>query len=151
MYAAMAAGWIVLLYLTVSCRVEMARTQKRSDTEIELLRESLAQANASLQEMAVEVRERAFPPSADTPDKAINLNKRWEALRMFRHGTDPHTISGALGMPVAEVALLRTVHGIMAEQLRADEVSRLEGKSAAYPSARSAQAISSKRAYSPEA
>jgi len=158
MYGAMAAGWIALLYLAISCRVDMARERKNRDGETETLRETtealrqtVSQLSTKLSEMATEARERVVPLAADTPGLAINLNKRWEALRMFRHGADPHTVSGALGMPVAEVALLQTVHGIIAEQT--NEGGRPAAKAVAYSyqPARSSQAVSSRREYSPEA
>jgi hypothetical protein len=44
---------------------------------------------------------------------AINLHPRAEALRMLRRGSDEHTVSAALNLPLADVKLLQKVSQIL--------------------------------------
>ncbi len=48
--------------------------------------------------------------------RALNVQKRAEAMRMYRRGSDPQTVASTLGLPKAEVTLLQKVQRTLADQ-----------------------------------
>ena len=108
-YGVFATGGAAALYLVVSTRIDMRRQQKCHLTEGQTLREAIAALEGKVQQMSENAKQDVPPPAAYTPLKGLNVHKRAEALRMYRHGSDRHTVAAALGLPPAEVALLEKV------------------------------------------
>ena len=112
-YGVLASGGAAALHLVVSTRMEMRRQQKRHLDDSQSLREALAALEGKMQLACSELKQNVLPPAAYIPFAGLNVHKRSEALRMYRRGSDSHTISTALGLPAAEVALLQKVHHIL--------------------------------------
>jgi hypothetical protein len=112
-YGVLSAGGAAALHLVASTRIEMRRQQKRHLAESQALREAMAALEGKVHQLCVEVKESVMPPAAYTPFAGLNVHKRSEALRMYRRGSDSHTVSTALGLPAAEVALLQKVHHLL--------------------------------------
>jgi hypothetical protein len=112
-YAVVAAGGAAALHLAVSTKIEMRQQQKRYLADIQSLREAIAALESQVKQVCVEVNENMVPPAASVPFKGLNVHKRAEALRMYRQGSDSHSVSTALGLPQAEVALLQKVHHLL--------------------------------------
>lgn len=115
---ALVAASSTALYLVVSsARIRMRRQQKRNLDESQSLREDIAALKAvvakleiKVQKVGAEVNQNVRPPAGYPPFTGLDIQKRTEALRMYRRGSDRHTVSTALGLTSAEVALLETVH-----------------------------------------
>jgi hypothetical protein len=112
-YGVLASGGAAALHLVVSTRIEMRRQQKRHLADSQSLREALAALEGKMQQVCAELKQNVLPPAAYIPFAGLNVHKRSEALRMYRRGSDSHTVSTALGLPAAEVALLQKVHHIL--------------------------------------
>jgi len=91
----------------------MRRQQKRLLAESQSLRESIAALEDKVQRMALESKQDAVPAAVYSPFKGLNVHKRAEALRMYRHGSDRRKVADALGLPPAEVALLEKVYQLL--------------------------------------
>ena len=111
--AILAAGCAVALHLTISTRIALRRSEERHLAESQCLRDAIAALESKLQDACAEMKQNMLPPAAYTPFTGLNVQKRSEALRMYRHGSDNHTVAAALGMPLAEVALLKKVHHLL--------------------------------------
>ena len=102
------------LYLVASTRDRMRRQQKCHLAESLSMRESIAALEEKLEDklrqVSLEAKQVVPPPVASTPFSGLDVQKRAEAIRMYRHGSDRETISTALGLKPAEVALLQKVH-----------------------------------------
>jgi sulfur carrier protein ThiS len=112
-YAVVAAGSAAALHLVASTKIEMSRQQKRHLADTQSLRDAMAALESKVQQVCVEVNEKMVPPAPSAPFKGLNVYKRAEALRMYRHGSDSHSVSTALGLPQAEVALLQKVQHLL--------------------------------------
>jgi hypothetical protein len=97
----------------------MRSQQKRHLAESQALREAVAALDRLMRQARVEAKQDLLPAAAFTPFTGLNVHKRAEALRMYRRGSDNHTISTALGLPAAEVALLEKVHHILCAEAAA--------------------------------
>jgi predicted transcriptional regulator len=116
-YGVFAAAGSTALYLAVSARIRMRRQQKRHLDESQSLREAIASLNelvakleVKVQKVGMDVKREVRPPAGYTPFTGFDALKRTEALRMYRRGSDRHTVSTALGLTSADVALLEKVH-----------------------------------------
>jgi len=112
-YGALAIGGSAALHLVVSTRIEMRRQQKRLVGESESLREVVATLEGKLLQLSTKEKQGGPRPAAYTPTPGLDVHKRAEALRMYRQGNDRQTVSKALGLKQAEVALLETVHHLL--------------------------------------
>ena len=111
-YAVLAAGGAAALHLVVSTKIELRRMQKGRLADLQTLHEALAALERKVQQVGVEVKEN-MAPAAYVPFVGLNVHKRAEALRMYRGGSDRDSVSAALGLPRAEVALLQKVHHLL--------------------------------------
>jgi hypothetical protein len=83
-----------------------------------LLKRDAANAGllAQIEDMRNELREaerrtaQLVPPAP--PKSGLNLSRRTQAIRMFRHGADAESIASRLGLPKNEVILLLKVHNL---------------------------------------
>lgn len=80
---------------------------------------ALGQLRASVVDLESQIadlrREAAVIPPVPRP--GFNLNKRSQALRLYRHGVTPRDIAAELGIPISEVDLLLKVHRIVIRNL----------------------------------
>ena len=118
-YGVLATGGAAALHLVVSTRIDMRRQQKRHLAESKSFREALAALEGKVQQVCVEVKQNVLPPTAYVPFTGLNVHKRAEALRMYRRGSDSHSVSIALGLPQAEVVLLQKVHRLLSDEVTA--------------------------------
>jgi hypothetical protein len=116
-YGIFAAAGSTAFYLVVSTRFRMRRQQKRHLDESQSLREDIAalqevvaKLEAKVQKLGVDVNQNVRPAAGYAPFTGLDVQKRAEALRMYRRGSDRETVSTALGLTLAEVALLEKVH-----------------------------------------
>jgi hypothetical protein len=112
-YGVLAAGGAAALHLVLSTRIDMRRQEKRHLDESQSLREAIVALEVKMERVFAEAQQGTLPPAAYTPFTGLNVHKRAEALRMYRRGSDSHTVSAALGMPQAEVVLLEKVHHLL--------------------------------------
>lgn len=105
-------GLSVFLYLQINRREQhrSARWMKRQqslETELGKLRGSIAEMKSRIAEVDVTARTPTPPSGFANP---INLNRRSEAIRMFRRGESPERVAELLGCPRQEARLLLTVY-----------------------------------------
>ncbi|SPE36375.1 conserved hypothetical protein [Candidatus Sulfopaludibacter sp. SbA3] len=112
MYGAVAAMGFLSLRLAIAGKIDLRREQRKREADAAGLRETVTALQGLVEELQAEARERAVPQAYAAPS-ALNLQKRSDALRMYRRGSDRSTIATALGMPPAQVALLEKVHHIL--------------------------------------
>lgn len=120
---AMYGSVLVCLYVVLSTRLELSERRKRALAERKELSEEFQKLAAKLASLESGMAELAERPAAAAPvlpavPRAMNLNQRAEALRMYRRGHQTHTIAAALGLPTAEVSLLQTVQAMLEKEER---------------------------------
>jgi hypothetical protein len=114
-YLFITAGLSACLYMFYSLQRELHELSARcakQQAEIDAAKEAARQ----IDEMRAELREaeqrtaQLIPPP---PLKSgLNLNKRTQVIRMFRHGSGEELIASKLGLPRNEVKLLLKVHNL---------------------------------------
>jgi hypothetical protein len=109
------------LYLFFSLRREISTLRRRCegqqqtlDEAIPELRKCISELKASLEEAEQRAAAMVPPPPARS---GMNLSKRTQVLRMFRHGEAPEKIAAALSLPQNEVKLLLKVHQMLVESI----------------------------------
>jgi hypothetical protein len=118
-YALLAAGLVVCLYLFYTVKVEVWAARKRVHARLDAIEASLAGLGARLEELQEGLENlRADPGAARTaaPSSGINLTRRAQVLRLRRRGESVPTIAGALSLPQNEVELLLKVQRLLVEQ-----------------------------------
>jgi hypothetical protein len=115
-YLFTAAGLSLCMCLFYSLKREIhglrARLLKR-DAQLDAATVELL---AQIEEMRNELREaerrtaQLVPPAP--PKSGLNLSRRTQVIRMFRHGDDAESIASRLGLPRNEVVLLLKVHNL---------------------------------------
>jgi hypothetical protein len=115
LYAISAAALLLLLYHFCSLKIELAKAvRRRGDAE------ALARLDAGLVEVRSALEAHAGDGSAGPSSlgpqglpmrAAMDVNRRAQALRLYRRGEMAETISAALNLPVAEVKLLLKLQG----------------------------------------
>ena len=108
-YALMAAGWVATFGLVLTAKVDGAQAEKRLSDELQRCNEKLDRLTGRMEEFAAELAESPSGQVALRPE-GLNMQKRSEALRMYRRGSDPEAVEAALKLSPAEVALLHKVH-----------------------------------------
>jgi hypothetical protein len=114
-YAVLLIGGSACLHMVISIRIDLRRQHLRHRSETGTLQDALKDLRLRMEEQSLDTLGQPVPASP-YPSGALNINKRAEALRMYRRGTDHHTIAAAVGLPQAEMELLRKVHQILAGQ-----------------------------------
>ena len=111
----MYGGLLVCLYFVLSTRLEIRELRKRYLDDRAATRAEFEKLSAKVAGLAAELEERQALPSPALPaaPRAMNINQRAEALRMYRRGHETHTIAAALGLPAAEICLLQTVQSML--------------------------------------
>lgn len=112
-YGLLTTGLSLCLYLFISIKRDVRLLEYRRRKQQEAWDAAAAEFRAALEEIRTELREAeersgaaSLPPGA----AGINLNKRSQALRMFRRGARPDQIASALAVPQNEVELLLKLH-----------------------------------------
>lgn len=116
-YGILALAGLAALHMVVTTRTRMRRQQKCHLTESQSLREDIdalkgvvAELESKLLKVCAEARRNVPAPTVQGQLTGLNADKRAEALRMYRRGSNSETVSNALGLKAAEVALLEKVH-----------------------------------------
>jgi hypothetical protein len=104
---------IGLLAMVLFTRKEMRFLNQRRVAELAELHDAVAQMRTRVDELSAESRERGAVPVQSGRRMTLNLHPRAEALRMLRRGSDEHTVSATLNLPLADVALLQKVSQIL--------------------------------------
>lgn len=117
-YAAIMAGGVAAVHLFVSVKADLRRHELRRAREAADLRRSMDDIDARLSAVAAEAeRENRWRAAAAAPlPSGVNQQKRSEALRLCRGGASPDVIAARVGLSLADVLLLRKLHGILADQ-----------------------------------
>ena len=113
-YALVAIGFCLCMYLFLSAKREIRRLQLRMKQQNVLLQEAYDRMEFAVEQLKKQFEElqgktgEMVPPS---PAKSgMNLNKRSQAAKMFRRGERPEQIAAALSLPHNEVVLLLKIH-----------------------------------------
>jgi len=112
-YGAIGMGMALCLLLFVLLKRNLRACEARSAKKLEAIE---ADWNAKLENLDERWKELSqissllVPPAP--PRSGLNLNKRSQALQLFRRGETPQAISAALSIPSNEVELLVRVHKI---------------------------------------
>lgn len=117
-YALQAVGLALCLYLFFSLKREFRRRDARgaedrasAETRIQELRSVVEAIQRDLRD--VEERTGATAAPLLLPS-GLNLNKRAQALRMYRRGEPPERIAASLALPCREVELMVKIQQIVA-------------------------------------
>jgi len=113
-YLLMTGAFAVFMYLFFLLKKEIHSLRAALERQTGQARDAAAAATAEIEEMRAEFRaaeQRTAQLVPPPPIKSgLNLNRRTQVLRMFRHGEDGLEIARKLGLPRSEVALLIKVH-----------------------------------------
>lgn len=114
---------VAIASLGVACFlfIEMKRLQNefqlRWNKRQQLLQSELGKTRSQLQELMkrVEEAERRAEISGAPPSelKGINLNRRTQAMRLFRRGESAAQVAATLGLPQCQTELLQKVQRII--------------------------------------
>jgi hypothetical protein len=121
------AGGLAVLYRRSSAPSELSSLRQEYSSEIATLRDLVATLQSKVEELASAENDRAASPGTFSPQSAININKRTEALRMYKRGGDTEAVRTALGLPGAEAVLLLKVQKLLNDPR--PEVPHLSGNS----------------------
>jgi len=113
LYAAVATGAILCLYLFVSLKRDLSAVESRSMKKLQAMEAHWKAKMETLDERWKELSQISsllVPPAP--PRSGLNLSKRSQALQMFRSGETPLDISAALSIPRNEVELLVKVQQV---------------------------------------
>jgi hypothetical protein len=116
--ALVAAGLGLALYLFCTLKIEIRAGGRRRRGPPPAPPE-MAELRRRLDEMEARWREsesRAAPAEPPAVRPGMNLNRRSQALRLYRRGETPGEIARLLAMPGGEVRLLLKVHRLLAEE-----------------------------------
>jgi hypothetical protein len=124
----MDSGWLIAILLwvllaagfairaAVRLRRRLDRFERASRDRFEAFEKTLERLQWEVETAAGTCRriERAIEalPTGAPPKPAINLSRRFQALRLYRRGERPEQIAAALGVPLREIELLIKVHQI---------------------------------------
>ena len=125
-FAVVAIGLILCLFLFVSLKSDLRACEARSTKKLDAMETDWNAKMELLTERWEELSRISgllVPPAP--PRSGLNLNKRSQALQMFRRGETPQEISATLSIPRNEVELLVKVHALtIAPSVSAGTVSR---------------------------
>jgi len=115
MTGAVIASEMGLLGLLLLTRKELRFRDNRRVAELAEAHDAMTRMQATIDELTADAREResVAVPMQVRHRMTINLHPRAEALRMLRRGSDEHTVSATLNLPLADVTLLRKVSQIL--------------------------------------
>ena len=122
-YGVVAAGGLLVLCMTASINIEMRRQQARSVRENRALQEAVCSLQERVNDLLAEANDRAAVVATYPPSPGLNVQKRAEALRMYRRGCSSHTVCATLGLPRAEVALLEKVQKVLCSPVEEPSVN----------------------------
>jgi hypothetical protein len=143
-----AAGLALTVYLFGTLRIEKRKASPSAEVaEIAALRRRLEGMEARWRESEARAAERAGqmadvpaePPPPVPVRPGMNLNRRGQALRLYRRGENAAEIARVLAMPAGEVQLLLKMHHLRLEQA----AERPDGKGRLNPGTKSADKASS--------
>ncbi len=102
-------GLCVYLFFTLKREIHSVELRRRKrEQELQLAGEEMRQTLEALREALEKAGE--GPAPAAPPAASLNMNKRAQALRMYRRGERPEQIAAALNVPLNEIELLLKVH-----------------------------------------
>ncbi len=111
------AGLGTALFLFLQLKTMQLEFQTRWNKRQQLLQSELGKTRSLVQELAQRVEEaerRAEISGAPSSElKGINLNRRTQAMRLFRRGESAAQVASSLGLPQCETELLLKVHRIL--------------------------------------
>lgn len=111
------AGLGTALFLFLQLKKMQLEFQTRWNKRQQLLQSELGKTRSLVQELAQRVEEaerRAEISGAPSSElKGINLNRRTQAMRLFRRGESAAQVASSLGLPQCETELLLKVHRIL--------------------------------------
>ena len=116
-FVLIAAGIIVCVYVFISLKREISALERKveeNEARLGAALQGLQPELSSLRQGIQEAEQRAgvlVPPAP--PKSGLNLNKRSQALKLYRRGELPEKIAAALGLPRREVDLLLKVQKIV--------------------------------------
>lgn len=118
LYTLLSLGLVLALALCVSLKRDLnsleRRWAKREQGNAAEWEERVIALDAQYRELS-EASRTLVPPTP--PRSGINLNKRAQALQLFRRGEGAERIAAVLSLPAAEVDLLIKVHQIVITNL----------------------------------
>jgi hypothetical protein len=119
--AVLMAGLAACLGLFFALKLEIAAHRDGQHAAVEGGVSKIQAQIAGMEERLRQAEERAGVLVAPSPPRSgLNLNKRAQALRMFRRGESPDEIAACLSLPRNEVRLLVKVHRIAMDALAPD-------------------------------
>lgn len=111
-------GLAATLFLFVSSKSELGKLTKKvanQEAQLQLITDELASDRKRINAQLVELQSHAgvMVPPPPMPS-GLNLNKRSQAMRLLRTGTEVETVAVDLQLPRSEIRLLSKVQGILA-------------------------------------
>jgi len=118
-------GWIaglgVVLFLFLETRRQQEDFQVRWNKRQQMMQAEVGKLRSLTTDLAARLedaeRRSATLAAPAQPPSGLNLNRRSQAIRMFRRGERPEQIAAALAIPLAEVQLLLKVHRILTAEI----------------------------------
>jgi hypothetical protein len=119
-FVALTAGIAMCICLFATLKREIQGVGRKASEQARDLSGTLASSRTAIQEITTrldEAEQRAGVLVAPAPPKSgLNLSKRSQVLRMYRHGEAPEKIASLMALPRNEVDLLLKVHFLMMDQ-----------------------------------
>lgn len=116
-FVLIAAGLVLCVYVFLTLKKETYALKGRQDNHEIKVEAALQGVRAELDQLRQSLREMeettGMMVAPEPPRSGLNLNKRSQALRMYRRGEVSEQIATALGLPRREVDLLLKVQKIV--------------------------------------
>ena len=115
-YVACATACGIVSFFLLMIRRMQQQFQSRWNKRQQLLQSELGKMRGQVQEIAQRLEDLERPSGIGAPSpnvKGINLNRRTQAMRMFRRGETPSEVAEKLGVPQCHAELLLKIHRII--------------------------------------
>lgn len=119
-YAAALLGAGIILFLILDMKRTQQEFQTRWNKRQQTVQSEIGRLRGVIQQLEtrLEDAERLSASQANTDPKitSINLNRRAQAIRLYRRGETPEKVAGSMNLPRREAELLFKVHRILASE-----------------------------------
>ncbi|HUA64057.1 MAG TPA: hypothetical protein VML19_35255 [Verrucomicrobiae bacterium] len=106
-------AYSIIVVLFLKNRRDLKRLRAEAQESARTAAAGVSHLSLQMEGIRASVRQMEEAPVAALPGQGINLNKRAQALRMYKRGETIPSIAAALRTPTHEVQLLLKVHHLL--------------------------------------
>ena len=106
-------AYLIIMVLFLKNRRDLKRLRAEALESVQTASAGVNNLSLQMEGIRASVRQMEEAPVVVLPGQGINLNKRAQALRMYKRGETIPSIAAALRTPTHEVQLLLKVHNLL--------------------------------------